>query len=72
MLNVSGDAVKVFYEEDEGLDSSVRGSPRKRTVSYSEANPHTPVQLVRQRSISASEASMGTLTAYDPYYGTEI
>ena len=64
--------MKVFYEEDEGLDSSVRGSTRKRTVSYSEANPHTPVQLVRQRSISASEASMGTLTAYDPYYGTEI
>lgn len=72
LLNVSGDAVKVFYEEDEGLDSSVRGSPRKRTVSYSEANLHTPIQLVRQRSISASEASMGTLTAYDPYYGTEI
>jgi len=72
LLNISGDAVKVFFEEDESLDSSGRGSPRKRTLSYSEVNPHTPIQVMRQRSISASETSTGTLIGYDPYYGTEI
>ena len=72
LLNISGDAVKVFYEEDELLDNSGRGSPRKRTLSYSEANSHTPIQIMRQRSVSASETSSSTLITYDPYYGTEI
>ena len=73
LLNISGDAVKVLYEEDESLDSSGRVSPRKRTISYSEANTRTPIQIIRQRSISASEASTaGTLVGYDRCYGTEI
>ncbi|XP_078345819.1 C2 domain-containing protein 5-like isoform X2 [Oculina patagonica] len=72
LLNVSGDAVKVFYEDDDISDSSGRGSPRKRTISYSEANSQTPIQIIRQRSLSASETSNSTLIAYDPYLGTEI
>ncbi|XP_022778318.1 C2 domain-containing protein 5-like [Stylophora pistillata] len=72
LLNISGDAVRVLYEEEDILETSVRGTPRKRTVSYSEANTETPVHIVRQRSISASETSTTTLITYDPCYGTEI
>lgn len=72
LLNISGDAVRVLYEEEDILETSVRGTPRKRTVSYSEANSETPVHIVRQRSISASETSTTTLITYDPCYGTEI
>lgn len=73
LLNISGDAVRVFYEEDESSDNPSRGTPRKRTASHSEAIAHTPVEILRQRSISASEASIGTLTACDvAFYGTEI
>lgn len=72
LLNISGDAVRVFYEDEDILETSSRGTPRKRTVSYSEANSQTPIHIVRQRSISASETSTNTLIAYDPCYGTEI
>lgn len=72
LLNISGDAVKVFYEDDDNSESSGRGSPRKRTVSYSEANSQTPIQLTRQRSLSSSETSSHTMTEYDPFFGTEI
>ena len=72
LLNISGDAVRVFYEDEDILETSSRGTPRKRTVSYSEANSQTPIHIVRQRSVSASETSTNTLIAYDPCYGTEI
>jgi len=72
LLNISGDVVKVFYEDDDNSESSGRGSPRKRTISYSEANTQTPIQLTRQRSLSSSETSTHTMTGYDPYFGTEI
>ncbi|KAJ7387855.1 hypothetical protein OS493_001202 [Desmophyllum pertusum] len=72
LLNISGDAVKVFYEDDDMSESPGRGLPRKRTISYSEANPQSPIQITRQRSLSTSETSTSTLIGYDPYYSTEI
>lgn len=72
LLNISGDAVKVYYEDDDNSESSGRGSPRKRTISYSEANTQTPIQLTRQRSLSSSETSTHTMIGYDPFIGTEI
>lgn len=73
LLNISGDAVKVCYEEDQLLDiNPIRGITRKRTMSFSEANTCSPTHLSRQRSISVSEASTGTLTCDGVYYGTEI
>ncbi|KAK2569229.1 C2 domain-containing protein 5 [Acropora cervicornis] len=73
LLNISGDAVKVCYEEDQLLDiNPIRGITRKRTMSFSEANTCSPTHFSRQRSISVSEASTGTLTCDGVYYGTEI
>lgn len=72
LLNVSGDAVEVLYDDDCELDGMEQVSQRKRTGSYREANTQTPVHLTRQRSTSASDASTSTLTSYASFYGTEI